>query len=185
MVAHGGIWPQKGTIGCLGMLGIKYPPPPICDKVIGMSDLVLSQNIWWNKGPGWHSKWSWDLSLAIQDFSFKNSFLFRILVLVVIEIWLLCPIHVTEKRLLCPIPVTDKWLLCPILVTKNSYSVKYEEYPVLSGTCFTNRKCNLPWVPSIGPIQDWMRQRNNLSRTCIGQSTIFQWQLVQGFWTKT
>ena len=38
------------------------------------------------------------LSLATQAFSFKNSFLFKILVLVVIEIWLHFTILVTQNN---------------------------------------------------------------------------------------
>ena len=45
-------------------------------------------------------------------FILKLSYFFILLILVVIEIWLPCPIRVTEKWLLCPIHVTEeKWLL--------------------------------------------------------------------------
>ena len=66
-------------------------------------------------------------SLKTQDFIF----VFKILVLVIIEIWLLCPIPVAEKWLLCPLPVTGKWLLCPILVTQNRLPC-----PIRGVTCY-------------------------------------------------
>ena len=53
------------------------------------------------------------------DFSFKFSFLSKILVIVVSKNMLLDPICVSENLLLGPIPVRRKKLLGPIRVSEN------------------------------------------------------------------
>ena len=66
-------------------------------------------------------------SLKNPDFSFKISFLFKILVIVVRRNRLLSPILVRKKWLLSPKLVRKKRLLSPILVRRKWLPVQYEQ----------------------------------------------------------